>query len=275
MDTGRAMSQENVEVVRRRVALGGTRRLLAGVKGAGRRLVTSFGYEVTRRGSEHIDFDAGLVALCERVGPYTLTSKERIAALANATEYVVRRDVPGDFVECGVWHGGSAMVMALTLRRLGAANRRLWLYDTFDVMPGPGPQDIDVRGRSLREEWSQHEAAGVEIRVKSVDEVRKAVLSTAYDAALVTTVEGLVQETIPARAPERIALLRLDTDWYESTRHELRHLYPRLAPGGVLIIDDYGEFLGARQAVDEYFQDDPILLNRIDYTGHIAVKCAC
>jgi hypothetical protein len=157
------MSQENVEVVRRRVALGGTRRLLAGVKGAGRRLVTSFGYEVTRRGSEHIDFDAGLVALCERVGPYTLTSKERIAALANATEYVVRRDVPGDFVECGVWHGGSAMVMALTLRRLGAANRRLWLYDTFDVMPGPGPQDVDVRGRSLREEWSQHEAAGVEI----------------------------------------------------------------------------------------------------------------
>jgi hypothetical protein len=248
------------------------RRLLTSVKGAGRRLIGACGYEVSRRDSDTIDFDAGLSALCERVEPYTLTSKQRIAALANATEYVVRRGVPGDFVECGVWHGGSAMVIALTLRRLGAADRRLWLYDTFDVMPGPGVHDVDIRGRSLREEWSEHAAAGIEIRVKSVEEVREAVLSTGYDPGLVTLVEGRVEETIPAQAPERIALLRLDTDWYESTSHELRHLYPRLASSGVLIIDDYGEFLGARRAVDEYFKDDPILLNRIDYTGRIALK---
>jgi len=85
-------------------------------------------------------------------------------------------------------------------------------------------------------------------------------------------VVGKVEDTIPARAPESIALLRLDTDWYESTRHELQHLYPRLAEGGVLIIDDYGHWQGARRAVDEYFRDRPILLNRIDYTGRIAIK---
>ena len=81
-------------------------------------------------------------------------------------------------------------------------------------------------------------------------------------------------ETIPQFAPERIALLRLDTDWYESTKHELWHLYPRIVPGGVLLIDDYGHWQGCRKAVDEYFntQKIQVLLNRIDVTGRIAVK---
>jgi hypothetical protein len=87
-------------------------------------------------------------------------------------------------------------------------------------------------------------------------------------------VRGKVEDTLPAQAPEQIALLRLDTDWYESTRHELEHLYPRLVSGGVLIIDDYGYWQGARQATDEYFAGRGIhlLLNRIDITGRIAIK---
>ena len=84
----------------------------------------------------------------------------------------------------------------------------------------------------------------------------------------------MVEDTLPAAAPERIALLRLDTDWYASTRHELEQLYPRLAEGGVLIIDDYGHYEGARRAVDEYFERSrrPVLLNRIDFTGRLVVK---
>ena len=85
-------------------------------------------------------------------------------------------------------------------------------------------------------------------------------------------IEGRVERTLPDRAPAEIALLRLDTDWYESTRHELVHLYPRLSAGGVLIIDDYGHFAGARRATDEYFARNPMLLSRIDYTGRLAVK---
>ncbi|HYM86681.1 MAG TPA: TylF/MycF/NovP-related O-methyltransferase, partial [Pseudoxanthomonas sp.] len=74
--------------------------------------------------------------------------------------------------------------------------------------------------------------------------------------------------------PECIALLRLDTDWYESTRHEMIHLFPRLCVGGVLILDDYGHWLGARRAVDEYLGEHnvPLFLQRIDYTGRYAVK---
>jgi len=85
---------------------------------------------------------------------------------------------------------------------------------------------------------------------------------------------GKVEDTIPGEAPGKIAILRLDTDWYESTKHELINLYPKLSTGGVLIIDDYGHWEGARKAVDEYIHDQRlrILLNRIDYTGRIAVR---
>ena len=106
------------------------------------------------------------------------------------------------------------------------------------------------------------------------DEVRRNLASTGYPSDRLHFIRGRVEDTIPASAPESIALLRLDTDWYESTRHELTHLYPRLVRGGVLIIDDYGHWQGARQATDEYFSvlGSPVLLHRIDYTGRIAVK---
>ena len=108
----------------------------------------------------------------------------------------------------------------------------------------------------------------------SLDEVRRNLGSTGYPDQYISFIEGKVEDTIPTNVPDRISLLRLDTDWYESTRHELQHLYPRLSPGGVLIIDDYGQWAGARKAVDEYVEDKKlkILLHRIDYTGRIAVK---
>ncbi|MDY7027807.1 MAG: TylF/MycF/NovP-related O-methyltransferase, partial [Spirochaetota bacterium] len=89
---------------------------------------------------------------------------------------------------------------------------------------------------------------------------------------LIVAVEGDVRETVPKYAPEQLSLLRLDTDWYESTAHELRYLYSRLNPGGVLLIDDYGHFTGARQAVDEFFRGSPVFLHRDDYTGRSLVK---
>ena len=98
--------------------------------------------------------------------------------------------------------------------------------------------------------------------------------STGYDEGMVHLVKGRVEETIPQHAPDSIALLRLDTDWYESTKHELERLFPRLSKHGILIIDDYGHWQGARRAVDEYFAGNkiPILLSRADYTGRVAVK---
>jgi O-methyltransferase len=107
-----------------------------------------------------------------------------------------------------------------------------------------------------------------------MNDVQTNMKQTNYPFSKIHFVQGKVEQTIPETIPSSIALLRLDTDWYESTYHELVHLFPKLVTGGVLIIDDYGHWQGARKAVDQYFaeQKTPILLNRIDYTGRIAIK---
>lgn len=213
--------------------------------------------------------------IIEQVKPFTLTSAERITALCAAVEYVVRKKIPGDIVECGVWRGGSMMAAALTLLRFEDTSRELFLFDTFDGMTPA--EDVDKKtktGEPAADIMKKHERGPHGIWcVCPLEEASRNISSVNYPPEKIIFVKGAVEETVPKHAPAKIALLRLDTDWHSSTRHELVHLYPRLAHGGVLIVDDYGHWDGARKAVDEYFTDDnAILLNRIDYTGRLAVK---
>lgn len=212
--------------------------------------------------------------------PFTMTSKERIYALRKAVEYIVNLKLAGDFVECGVWKGGSAMVMAYTLLELGDDSRKIFLYDTFEGMSSPSKEDYRV---------SDHASASA-LMAKSkkkaddpeniwyfspLSEVQNNLLSTGYPKDKLVFVKGKVEDTIPGSMPSQIALLRLDTDWYESTKHELTHLYPLLVNKGVLIIDDYGAWAGARKATDEFFKANKkssILLNRVDATGRVGIK---
>jgi O-methyltransferase len=219
--------------------------------------------------------------ILEQALPYTMTGVPRLQALIDAVRYCVRRDVPGDFAECGVWRGGSVLAMILTLQELGVSDRHVHLFDTFEGMTEPTEHDTSPRHPPALDHWKEARRRGSRAwpglfgpDVFDEEDVRRTVLSTGYPEEKVHLVRGAVEETLPEHAPERLALLRLDTDWYESTRHELQHLYPRLAEGGVLVIDDYGHWEGARRAVDEYFGEEaaPLLLHRIDYTGRIAVK---
>ena len=219
-----------------------------------------------------VDFDPAWVETIARVAPYTQTSAERLAALCAATEHVVAAGIPGAIVECGVWRGGSMMAAAITLRRVGADDRDLYLFDTFTGMTRPISADRDYTGAAVMPTWMRYQHGDRDPSAVPLEEVRDALLSTGYERDRLHFVAGPVEETVPAAAPRQIALLRLDTDWYESTRHELVHLYPRLEPGGVLIIDDYGHFQGARRATDEFFAHQPVLLARVDYTGRMAVK---
>jgi O-methyltransferase len=220
------------------------------------------------------DFDEADKELYRRVGPYTMTTPPRVYALVRAVEYAVARGVPGAIVECGVWRGGSMMAAALTLLRLGVADRELYLYDTFAGMPPPTEADTTRSGERAADLLAENDEDSHIWAIASLSDVRAAVLSTDYPEPQIHFVEGLVEDTLPASAPEEIAILRLDTDWYRSTKHELEQLYPRLAPGGVLILDDYGHWQGARRAVDEYFEEEHItlLLNRVDGTARIGVK---
>ncbi|HEV2335639.1 MAG TPA: TylF/MycF/NovP-related O-methyltransferase [Stellaceae bacterium] len=223
------------------------------------------------------DLDPGFWPLYEACREQTMTSVERMYALYKAVEYIARHAIDGDLVECGVWRGGSVMMMALALRAFGASARVLHCFDTFEGMPPPGAPDIrhdDGASAAAILATSPKDEDSVYWGLSPLETVRSNLAATGYPPQRIKYVKGKVEDTLPAHLPERIALLRLDTDWYASTRHELIHLYPRLAEGGVIIIDDYGFWRGARQAVDEYLAESGarLLLNRIDVTGRIGVK---
>jgi O-methyltransferase len=224
------------------------------------------------RVSQHYDDAAN--DLIARVQPRTMTSPEKIYPLIQAVRYVVAAGIEGDFVEAGVWRGGSMQAIAWTLLAAGVDDRELHLFDTFEGMPPPGQHDRRTRdGATAEALLEQHDQSHRVWAYASLEDVSEGMAETAYPSERVHLVRGMVEETIPAHAPDRIAVLRLDTDWYASTKHGLEHLYPRLVPGGVLLLDDYGAWEGARKATEEYLAsiDDELLLLPMA-EGRIAVK---
>jgi hypothetical protein len=213
--------------------------------------------------------------LYEQCREYTMTSWERLYALYKSVQYVVENRIPGDIVECGVWRGGSMKLAAHVLLALGATDRTLFLYDTFEGMTEPDPEvDLDPSGNKAADDWLEVQRRDVKWSYAPVEEVRDVIAGTGYPMDKVVFVKGPVEDTIPATVPDRISLLRLDTDWYSSTKHEIEHLYPRLSTHGVLLLDDYGHYQGARRAIDEYFDrtGKRPFLTRIDYSCRAAIK---
>jgi O-methyltransferase len=247
------------------------------IKSALRRL----GYDLVGRSNDNDSQFASFADLSEpqrqiimKATPFTMTSTERMAALINAVTYLTENAIPGDITECGVWRGGSMMVIALTLLAHGDRSRSLYLYDTFEGMSAPTVNDKSLSGTSADEQLKRDPRGTGVWCYAGIDDVRANVLSTGYPEDKIHFIKGKVEDTIPSMLPPGLALLRLDTDWYESTKHELTHLYPLLHSKGILVIDDYGHWQGAKKAVDEYFRDigEPIFLHRIDYTGRLIVK---
>lgn len=244
-------------------------------------LLSHLGYRLVKvnvQESLPFDIDEEAAEIIGRVRPYTLTSVERLYSLIQATRYIAQAKISGSVVECGVWRGGSMMAVALTLSRLNRRDIDLYLFDTFEGMTEPTNEDRDYLGSHAGDQLEKQAKGdpGTDdiLCYAPLEEVTDNLLSTGYPRDHMHFVKGRVEQTIPGSIPPSISLLRLDTDWYESTWHELTHLFPRLEVGGVLIIDDYGHWQGCRKAVEEYFSLEriPILMNRIDYTGRVAVK---
>ena len=181
-----------------------------------------------------------------RAEPYSMTGPVRLAATVTAVRET--EHLAGDIVECGVWRGGNIIAAMLASERA----RRFWLFDTFDGMTEPGEHDwrkgkhaTEKKGyRRGRQQWCRAERDEVEANVR---QYQRADQEVRY-------VVGPVEHTLLQQPlPDRIVVLRLDTDFYKSTRVELEVLWPRLVPGGVLIVDDYYSWDGCRRACDEYF----------------------
>ena len=197
-------------------------------------------------------------------------SFETIYAAYNNVKYIVENKIPGDIVECGVWRGGITQLAALTMIHLKDTSRKIYLYDTFEGMPKPEDEDLDWDGNRALDTWRTITLKGEKWGFGGdINSVNQLMLSTKYPKEKIFITKGKVENTIPNVIPKKISLLRLDTDFYKSTLHELNHLFPILVLGGILVIDDYGYYLGSRKATDEYFKKNKIkmLLSRINNLG--------
>jgi hypothetical protein len=201
---------------------------------------------------------------------YTITTEPRQYGLLNAINYLDRSGIPGDIVECGVWRGGNCM-MVKEQRKGRVLKRNIYLFDTLTGMPPANIRDVNHLGIHGDSDPTLEHYSNLSC---SADTVRANFLECGLDLDGLVFVEGPVEQTlmVEANLPRQIALLRLDTDWYESTKVELEVLYPRLVQGGVLIVDDYDCWQGSRMAVDEFFGDNPPLLTPLCPESRIAVK---
>lgn len=195
------------------------------------------------------------------VSPWTMVGKRSLKHIYEYVLHVNEMGVEGDIVELGVWKGGATMVMLLAQLKSSHV-RDFWLFDTFQGLPPPTKED-DKRSKLIYKQvlagtaYSRQRSGLVSdgkwnYGPKSI--VKNVIRSTGYDLSKVHLIEGKVEETLPkVNLPKKIAILRLDTDWYMSTKIELELLWDRLVPGGLLYIDDYCTWGGARKATDEFF----------------------
>ena len=239
-------------------------------------IVNKLGIEIKKYNRYPHDFTEIDIKIWDTVKPFTMTTAESVRVLIDAVKYVVENNVEGDLVECGVWKGGSAMTIALALKEMGKEDREIYLYDTFAGMSAPTDKDISKL-------WGKASDIFLTTRtskdasnwcLSSLDEVKNNLKKTSYSKARIHYIQGKIEDTIPKTMPKKIALLRLDTDWYKSTKHELVHLFPKLSKNGILILDDYGDWEGAKKAVDEYIKENNLclFLSRIDESARIALK---
>jgi len=225
------------------------------------------------------DYDKDTRQIWRSVSHRTMVDHTKIQFQVEAARYIERYRIPGAIVECGVWRGGSMLAAAHALVRLGVTDRDLFLFDTFTGMTEPTDSDIRIDENKHASEFLNARGPGPmawsrpDRHVATLEDVKAGFSEVDYPADRVHYVVGKVEDTVPDSAPETIAILRLDTDWYESTKHELEHLYERLAPGGILIIDDYGTWKGSKDATDEFLEKtgEPLLLTRV-HRSRIAVK---
>ena len=216
----------------------------------------------------------------EIASKYSMTGFERMFFLIKALRQIQIDEVEGDFVECGVWRGGNLILFQKMIEKLNFNNRKIFAYDTFSGMSQPGKEDSNINNESAEKILNSLKKKKVDpekniIFAKcNLEDVKKNFEMNTENNDNLICIKGEVEKTlkIDENLPTKISLLRLDTDWYESTKIELEVLFPLLSKNGILIIDDYGYWKGSKKAVDEYFKDKNINLFKIDFTSRYLFK---
>ncbi len=214
--------------------------------------------------------------IVKKIQPYTMCKVANHWAIIQSLKHIKKNNIDGELVECGVYKGGNIILYKKIIEQIGI-NKKIFAYDTFEGMIKPGEYDKDLKGVSALETFKKYHSSKVPWCYSSIDEVKENIgkfnLNAEKDFIFI---KGKVEETLKEKKnlPEKISLLRLDTDFYESTKIELEVLFPKLQPGGILIIDDYGHWKGSKKAVDEYFnlKKNFYWFHRIDYASRLLIK---
>jgi O-methyltransferase len=191
----------------------------------------------------------------------TMAGRKRLDNLQQCIEQVLQNNVAGDLIETGVWRGGSAILMRAVLRAYGVANRRVWVADSFAGLPPPDPAKYPA---DAGDKHHRIENLAISLETVRANFERYGLLDDQ-----VHFLKGWFKDTLPTAPIEKLAVVRLDGDMYESTMDGLVHLYPKLQPGGFLIVDDYGALSACRKAVHDYRQKHGVIeeIQTIDWTG--------
>ena len=209
--------------------------------------------------------------LIEFIGEYSLTPLIRRWTLIKSLHYINKKKVIGDIVECGIWRGGNLfLAKKIQDKYYKEIKRKLYGFDTFEGMPEPSIHD----GVKVNKTYQNFKNKNEPWTKASLDDVKNFSKKLFSDIDEFNFIKGKVEDTLKdnKNLPNKISLLRLDTDLYESTKIELNILYPLLVEKGILIIDDYGDFQGCRKAVDEYFSDKNVLMISVDKSCRVIVK---
>ena len=207
-----------------------------------------------------------------------MISHDRMYSLMKSLEFIIQNDVEGDFVECGVWKGGNLIMYQKYVEKFNL-NKKIYAYDTFEGMSQPDEIDKTFDGQSASLQLDKLEKKKVDRKKNiliadcSLEDVKNNFKKHASSDNLIC-IKGKVEETLLNKdnLPNKISILRLDTDWYSSTKKELEILYPLLEKNGILLIDDYGYWQGARKAVDEFFKNKKVTMFKIDFTGRMIIN---
>lgn len=206
---------------------------------------------------------------------FSMASIPRLINTLLSCKYAVENDIPGDFVECGVWRGGNGILAKMVFEQM-KSKKKVWMFDTFTGMTKPSQFDTFNKSNKHAEKkfLRTYKGSHSEWCYASLEDVMQNCKVSSIDLLEMKFIKGDVSETLTdaRNLPKEISVLRLDTDFYESTKIELQVMYPILSQAGVLIIDDYGYWQGSKKAVDEYFINKKPLLNVVDFAGRSCLK---
>lgn len=236
-----------------------------------------FGFQIINKKQKIVELTDEDKNYIKLVSKFSMTTEIRIYSLIQSLKYIKYKNIKGDFVECGVWKGGNIILFKKFLEKhFKQEDRQIYAYDTYEGMNKPSDFDYNLQNRKKAKKLlldDKNKTTNI-WGIYGLDQVKTNLINNTDNLDNINFIKGEVEKTLnlEKNLPSKISILRLDTDWYESTKKELEVLYDRVTSGGIIIIDDYGHWGGSKKAVDEFFKNKYVWMHYIDYACRLIIK---